>query len=386
MKIAEIVCVFPPYKAGIGKVAEMQSNGLSQLGEIVEVFTPDFGHEKITDRKYKINYLKPIIKFGNAAFLPQLFWKLKKFDAIILHYPFFGSAEILWFMKKLRVLPGKLFVYYHMDFAPTNLFFKIFSLPSKIILKSLLKSAEKIMVQSIDYTENSALRNFYLNNKEKFVEIPLGAEVRNLSAIATGDPEYSGETVVAKADKLILFVGAMDKAHYFKGVDVLLKAFKKLMNYKLEIMNYELWLVGDGDLRPQYEKLAQELGLEKKVKFLGRVSDEEKEKLYGECEFLVLPSINSGEAFGIVLVEAMARGKAIIATDLPGVRTVCKNGINGFLAKPGDINDLAEKMKILLSDENLRNKFGMEGIKMVEEKYNWATHTNVILRTIHQQV
>jgi glycosyltransferase involved in cell wall biosynthesis len=143
-----------------------------------------------------------------------------------------------------------------------------------------------------------------------------------------------------------------------------------------------LFLVGDGDLRPQYEELARELGLGDKVKFLGRVNDEEKERLYRNCIFFVLPSINSGEAFGLVLTEAMAAGKAVIASNLPGVRTVCQNGINGLLVEPGDANDLVEKMGGVLENDEMRRKFGEAGRKMVEEKFNWERHTKDIFKVI----
>lgn len=361
MKIAQVVCVYPPYGGGIGKVAEMQSRGLIESGETVEVFTPDFGREKITDEKFKINYLKPVIKYGNSAFLPQLLWRLKGFDVIILHTPFFGVVEVLWLARKMRILRAKFVIYHHMDFAPENLLFKIITLPSRIILKSLFKLVDKIAVSSIDYTEHSVLRIFYLSHKDKFVEVALGADSKSM---VCKEQQKTDES-------FILFVGGMDRAHYFKGVNVLLRAFSQLVSQHQTI---KLFLVGDGDLRAEYEKLAVDLGLTEKVKFFGRVNELEKERLYRECKFLVLPSINSGEAFGMVLVEAMACGKAVVATNLPGVRLVCQDGVNGFLARPGDANDLTKKMKTLLEDQELCNKFGEAGRKRVEEKFNWKIH------------
>lgn len=370
MKIAQVVCVYSPYGGGIGKVAEMQSRGLTKIGETVEVFTPDFGREKITDEKFKINYLKPVVKYGNSAFLPQLLWRLKGFDVIILHAPFFGATEVLWLARKMRILRAKFVIYHHMDFAPENLLFKTITLPSRIILKSLFKLADKIVVSSMDYTEHSILGSFYLAHKDKFVEIALGADLKPMI--------YKEQRTVNES--FILFVGGMDRAHYFKGVSVLFKAFSQLV---LQHQRIKLFLVGDGDLRPEYEKLAMDLGVAEKVKFFGKVNDVEKERLYSECEFLVLPSINSGEAFGMVLVEAMAYGKAVVATNLPGVRTVCQDGVNGFLARPGDANDLIEKMKTLLEDQELCNKFGETGRKMVEEKFNWKIHVQKLAKILN---
>ena len=78
MKIAQIVSTFPPYKGGIGNVAYNYSKGLAKLGHDVFVFTPKYGKEELEDEKFKTEKLSPWFRFGNAAFLPQLFWKLKK--------------------------------------------------------------------------------------------------------------------------------------------------------------------------------------------------------------------------------------------------------------------------------------------------------------------
>ena len=78
-----------------------------------------------------------------------------------------------------------------------------------------------------------------------------------------------------------------------------------------------------------------------------------------------------GEAFGLVLVEAMACGKPVIASDLPGVRTVVDDGVNGFLVRPRDCEDLATKMRLLLENNEIRVTFGRAGRKKVEEKYSW---------------
>jgi glycosyltransferase involved in cell wall biosynthesis len=78
-----------------------------------------------------------------------------------------------------------------------------------------------------------------------------------------------------------------------------------------------------------------------------------------------------GEAFGLVLLEAMACGKPIIASNLPGVRTVCEDGVNGLLVKPGDAADLAKKLALILSDDELAARLGEAGLQRVKEKYNW---------------
>ena len=405
MKIAHIVCTFPPYKGGIGNVAYEQAKGLADLGHEITVFTPsgsrntsptvpvrngrEFG---MTD--VDIIYLKPFIKYGNAAFLPQLFFKLRKFDIVQLHYPFFGAAEIIWLAKKLRLIK-KLVIFYHMDFIAKNIFFKFFSLFNNIIKNNLLNSADKIIVSSRDYVSgcpacggtsenNSAdkiivssldyvselnIKKYYKKNKNKFIEISFGSQFSDVKL----EDNFNN-----KNNLNILFVGAVDKAHKFKGVDILLKAFKKI--YK---NNIKLNIVGGGDLLENYINLAEDLGIINKVNFAGRISDEELKNYYNNCDFLVLPSTDSGEAFGLVLVEAMSFAKPVIASNLPGVRTVCENNINGFLVEPGNIDDLADKMLKLIQDKELAQKMGKNSRELVNKKYSWQAHIKKLEEVFH---
>ncbi|MFH1457110.1 MAG: glycosyltransferase family 4 protein [Patescibacteria group bacterium] len=362
MKIAHIICTFPPYKGGIGNVAYEQVKKLVDLGHEVTVFTPAHGGtEKEENNDFEIKRLKSLIKFGNSAFLPQLLFKLKKFDVVQLHYPFFGTAEIAWLAKKFGLIK-KLVIFYHMDFLPKNIFFNFFSLPDKLIKKSLLNSADKIIVSSLDYINELSIKKYFKNNKEKFVDIPFGSQFAGVEV---------KEKPFHKIRAGILFVGVLDRAHRFKGVDVLLKSFKKVLEKN---NNIKLNIVGGGNMKEEYIKLAKKLGVINKVNFAGKVSDEELKNYYNNCDFLVLPSTDSGEAFGLVLVEAMSFGKPVIASNLPGVRTVCEDNINGFLVEPRNINDLYNKMLKLIENKDLAEKIGKKSRELVDEKYSWQIH------------
>ena len=140
----------------------------------------------------------------------------------------------------------------------------------------------------------------------------------------------------------ILFVGALDKAHYFKGVDVLLKAMRDL--------EYKLMIVGDGDLRSYYEAKAKNLGIDDGVVFTGRVSNEELSRYYQSADVFVLPSIDKSEAYGMTLLEAMAHGLPVVASNLPGVRSLVGED-RGLLVEPGDSSDLARVLTEILIDD-----------------------------------
>ena len=363
MKIAQIVCTFPPYKGGIGNVAHDFSKMLSETGNDVTIFTPDYNRahceEKCPEQTSagKIIRLRPWLQYGHGAFLPQLLFKLPDFDIVYLHYPFFGTAEVVWLAKLLFGKKFKLIIQFQMNVDNYSFLSKILSLPAKIIRNSLFKRADMITCTGSDYVKNSDIANIYKKYPEKFKEIPFGIDTNRFT------PSSEKKD---KKTKNILFVGGLDKAHYFKGIDILLKAVSEL-----GIRNYELGIVGDGDLKLQYEKQAKKLDITDKVKFLGKVSDEELPRTYRQADLFVLPSINKNEAFGLVLLEAMASGVPVIASNLPGVRTVFENGKQGLLCNPGDVNDLKNKIEEILSDEKKRVEMGQEARKLALEKYSW---------------
>ena len=395
MKIAQIVCVYPPYQGGIGNSALAIARVLQSAGQEVETFTISpllfkEGSPALSEaeggggsakRESDVVYLKTFPGFGNGGFLPQLFWRLKDFDLIYLHYPFFGAAEIVWFLKKfVWGKKKKLVIQYHMDVVLPNLFLKFLSLPSFLIFNSLFKNADLIISASLDYIQNSKLKNIYKNYPQKFVEIPFGVDTEKFHPVCHSEQceatsRYQNDTGLLRAGLAmtdgfkILFVGGLDKAHYFKGVNVLLRALKLLDKNN---SNWHLEIVGEGDLREGYENKARELGLADKIIFAGHVSNKDLPQKYQASDCLVLPSINKGEAFGIVLIEAMATGLPVIASDLPGVRDVF-TAESGLKIKPGDAKDLAEKIKYLIDNPAGRKKMGEAARREAEERYGQET-------------
>lgn len=376
MRIAHLICKFPPYRAGMGAVAFEEVKRLADLGHEVVVFTLA-QKEKLNPAKinFKIEYLKAFPRLGNGGFCPQIIKKLKDFDIVHLHYPFFGVQEVLWLGKKLGLIKAKLVIFYHMDASFDNWLLKLLSFKSWLIRGNLFRSAEHICCASLDYVGHSQIKNIYQKNKEKFIEIPFGVSHSPENINRPRLEEIKKQLNWQPNVKNILFVGNLDRAHYFKGVDILLQAFKKLSSYLPE-GGGRLLIVGDGDLRPAYEQQAKELNITDHVIFTGRISDEDLACYYYLADTVVLPSTTSAEAFGLVLAEAESFGKPVIASDLPGVRSVV--GEAGLLVKSGDIDNLAEKLKIILSDENLRQKFSVAGLRQAKEKYNWDEHVKKI--------
>lgn len=354
MKIAQVVCTFPPYLGGIGNSAFNFAKFFSDKNIEIITFTPKY--EKKINSSEKIIRLSPWIKYGNGALIPQILWKLKKYDAIYLHYPFFGGAEIVW-LYKIFNKKKKLIVHYHMDVKGLNFFAKFLSLPSKLILKSLLKQTDYITCASFDYIEKSQISETYLKHKKKFKEIPFGVDINRFFP---AKDKKNNKTE-------LLFVGGLDRAHYFKGVDILLKAASKISHN-----NWRLQIVGNGNLLPQYKNLAEKLKIKERVNFLENIGDEKLPEIYAGADIFILPSINQNEAFGIVLLEAMASGLALIASDLAGVRKVFENQKQGLLVEPKNVEDLKKKIEYLSKNKSEADLMGKRGRKLAEEKYSWS--------------
>ena len=153
-----------------------------------------------------------------------------------------------------------------------------------------------------------------------------------------------------------------------KGFDILIKAFKKVADNKPDI---DLIIAGTGEERKKYANLVKELDLKERVKLPGFVEREEVIKLYQSCEFFILPSRR--EPFGITNLEAMAAGKAIIAADVDGVPEIIRNGENGILFAPENINELAEKILWLSENNEIKENMGHCGRLLVERKYDWQS-------------
>jgi len=369
MKIAHIVSTFPPYFSGMGNTCYYQAKKLAELGHEVTVFTP-WRNEKFEfkDEKFKIHYLWPLIRYGNAALVPEIFIHLENFDVIHLHYPFIGGAEIIFFKKIFSFTP--IVLQYQMDFNLPGPFCLISKIYNRSFNWWILEKVERVIVSSYDYAKTSKYLSYLLENEETkniVVEIPNGVDLEIFKPLKKNNKLLKKYNLSLK-NKIVLFVGGLDRAHYFKGVDVLIKSFSQIIK---DFPESVLMIVGEGDLKEKYEKIAKNLEIEDKVIFTGKVSNEELPQYYNLADVFVLPSINRNESFGLVLIEAMACQKPCVASNLPGVRIIVDNNKTGFLVKPKNENDLSEKICLLLENDKLREEMGIKGRKKVEEKYSW---------------
>jgi glycosyltransferase involved in cell wall biosynthesis len=379
LRIAHLIAVFPPYRSGTGTVCYHNALETARLGHEVHVFTADYGGQPTAldnPPGVQMHRLRPLLRVGNAPLLPGLL-NLGRFDVLHLHYPFIFGAELGRLYGLLRQIPYV--ITYHQDVILDGLMGRAVRLHEQVIGNAILRGARRLMFTSLDYGKASRVGSLFTHMNGRIGAMPNGVDPNsfhpNLDTSA-----LRSRYALRPEDRVVLFVGGLDRAHYFKGVTVLLKAAARIADPHVRTM-----LVGDGDLRPEFEALAAAFGLQDRVIFCGRVSQEELPAHYALCDVLVLPSTTMGEAFGIVLLEAMACAKPVIASDLPGVRTVVIDGENGRRFPVGDDAALADRLNEILSDSALARRMGKAGREQVESQYAW-TQIGKALDRVYQEV
>lgn len=185
-------------------------------------------------------------------------------------------------------------------------------------------AADQVLVRSLDYARSApSLRHVPIERQRA---MPNGVDVSQF----THDGPRRG-------DGHMLFVGRLVP---YKGLNTLLHALPRVEDAP------PLWIAGDGPLRQELAATAKRLGVD--VRFLGRVPDADLPALYRGASLTVLPSVGRQECFGITLLESMACGTPVLASDLPGVRAVAKRG--GRTAAPGDPAAWAQAVRHAILD------------------------------------
>ncbi len=362
MKIAEVIAIFPPHHGGMGHVCLHNSLQLKGLGHEVTVFTLsktgfDYGEEKNEVMGLRVVRLKPTIGLGDGGMVPGLFSRLKNFDVVHLHYPFYGGAEYVY----LASLKGpKYMITYHMDvFGDTLLKKPIIATYEKAFMKTILRGASLVGALTTAHLKSSKAAT--LIDWNKVIEMPNGVDTESFT------PAKKDKVLIEKyglKNKTVaLFVGNIQP---FKRLDLIVNAMADLNDDSLALL-----VVGGGYAEAECRQLVEEKNLQTKVIFAGPQSAHEALPAhYNLADFLVLPSTHS-EAFPLVVLEAMASGKPVIVSDLPGPSSIVKDTFDGLIVKAGDLQDLKEKIFFLHKDPAMRLRMGAEARKKVIEKYGW---------------
>jgi len=288
--------------------------------------------------------------------------KKEKFD--ILHFHncgLFSSLQILERSQALNILT------FHANIEKSE-FLKRFPI--------FLYLLTKIVQWKIDGIIGVAPLNLkvFKDFKSPKAVIPNGIDLEEFNPRV---PKLKSPTFLPKKGGVnILFVGRIEKR---KGLIYLLKAYK-ILQKKLGggwvSSNLRLIIVGEGELKEDCQKYVKENDLNE-VYFEGQITGPKLPSYYNSCDIFCSPAI-FGESFGLVLVEAMACGKPVVAFANEGYEQVLKGKGKQFLAKPRDYKTLAKKLEILIKNKKLRKEMGEWGLKEAK-KYSWPKIADQVL-------
>ena len=319
----------------------------------------------ITYDKNQINFLKQNLKniyatksFGTLFSMPMspnyLFRAIKlskNYDAVIAHTPFPFANLCLIFLGNKK----KKYIFWHADIIK-NRFLKFLLNP---LISLSLKKADKIFVGHPMIIETNKK---LLNYKFKCHTLPFPIDLT----------PYDSNQV--EKDLSIVSCGRLVK---YKGFDDLIDA--------AQYIDSEVIIIGDGPEKKFLLEKRNNLNLTDKIKFTGEIDENEKINYLKRSKIFALSSNTEQETFGIVQLEAMAAGCAIVNTKInTAVPHIATHGREALTAEPNNPKDFAEKLNMLLNDDSLRKKLGDGGHARVKSLYSDQTFYSKFLEIINQ--
>lgn len=381
MKILQITPFFYPSLAGMETYVLNLSKNLALEGHKVDILTINTENASENENLFpNVNVIRSPISFRyNKGLLSLNFVKdilnRKNYDVYHIHMPFAFGLEIAILASKINKIP--LIATHHGEGTFNNVFYNFLSRSYSAFSRygsfNLLNS---IIFLTESYYESIELSRF-AKNKIKIVRT--GADVKRFSPI-NSDSGLRKKYGIVEDDKVLLFVASLSKNNHYKGLDYLIKAMSQLSDHKLSL---KLVVVGDGELLSHYKKLSDKYGILNNVIFSGSIPNEDIEPYYAMSDFFVLPSISGPENSPMVIFEAIASGKPVIASDIPGVSSIINDSF-GIKVRPKSYADLANAIQKLAINDDLRKNMGKNARK-VAENYSWEACVKE-MEKIYQEV
>lgn len=270
--------------------------------------------------------------------------RLPFYDIVHIHTADYGTQRRKRIFVRLAKLAGKkVVIHLHSSGVEYSICGKY-----KKLYEYSFNVADKILVLSNQW-RNEVLRNYNLNpNKIQILYNPCPLI-------------YPKVNESKKKCKYILFAGTLT---HRKGYDDLIKAFAMIAS---QVPEWQLWFAGNGEIA-NAKKLINELAIVDRVKLLGWVSGNDKDCIFRNASIYCLPSYSEGFPMGVL--DAWAYHLPVLTTPVGGLPDVVVDGENVLLFFPGNIKELSEKIKLLISDELLYKKLRNASIDFSEQKFN----------------
>jgi glycosyltransferase involved in cell wall biosynthesis len=378
MRILQVSPYYPPHVGGIEYHVEALSQELVKAGHEVVVYTSNVPKSS----KYEVVAGVEIYRFNcpfaplNNPIMPGLFFKLvsrSSFDVIHTHGHFHMSSNLVAFSNVFTRRPFVLTSHgailgYRGWRGVIEAFYR------KTVGKWTLRSANKVI--ALTPTLANMLEDLGAD-RSNIVVVPFWMDLNEINPQTDVDKFRS--TYKLGERQTVLFVGRLLP---IKGLGYLIEAAKYAKTRPA--------IVIIGDEAPGYsgtkralEEKVRALGLDNDIFFLGKFSREDLGVAYTAADLFVLPSL--GEGMPLALLEAMASGKCVLATNVLGNKDVVKDGWNGLLVESKNAAQLAEKIDLLLTDSALRERLGYQARQDIEQNYSSEAVLGRIL-TLYQEI
>lgn len=274
-------------------------------------------------------------------------------DADVYHAQDCVGGTALWRIKDCGLTSAPIFrtVHHVDDFAEPRLF--------EFEKKALARADHRFVVSR--YWQDALLRDYGYDSVISYNGLDL-SDFENLPAKRSKEPT-------------LLFVGGLEPR---KGLEYLVHAMESVVE---QVPGTRLIVVAKAGFRGTdelgwFETLADRIGVRKSIEFHESVSQEKLLGFYADCDLLILPSRTEG--WGLSLMEAMACGKAVVASRVGGVPELVRDGVEGVLTEPGDVRALSNAIVTLLRDDETRSNMGKAGRERVKA-FSWDATAKIVL-------
>jgi rhamnosyl/mannosyltransferase len=354
MRILELGKFYPPERGGIETLLQLLSEGFAARGHEVTCVVANRQRETVRESKNRF-HLERLASFGEALSLsicPAYTGATRRHPADIIHSHFPNPLADLAILRAPRDVP--VVVHWHSDIVRQRAAMRLY----QPLQTAMLRRATRVVVATPYHFEYSAWLAPFAS---KVTVIPYGLDLARFAPTPELESRAAAKRAGSRGKTIFLNVGRL----------VGYKGQRHAIEAMANIPDAELWIAGTGPMESELRGIASASGVSEKVRFLGNVPDSDLPVLFHACDVFLFPSVTPNEAFGLVLVEAMACAKPLIACRLrSGVPYVCRHDDNGLLVPPGDSGALGDAMSTLIASPGLRARLGNAGLQRAREEFS----------------
>lgn len=345
MKILIVLTYYRPHISGLTIYAERIAKAFARRGHQVTVLTSRF-QDSLAAEEYdegvRVIRAPVVMRLSKGVIMPTFGWLasrlVKENDVIQLHLPQFDAAGVA---LRGRLLNKPTVITYHCDLElPPGIFNRIANLAVLGMNELAARFTHRIVTYTEDYATHSKYTSRYMR-KVKVIPPPVV-----LPSASVDDARAFNAIHNPRAQKPVIGMAARFATE--KGVEVLLRAMPAILDEYpgalFQFVGPYKNIIGEEQYFQRLEKEIQRFETSGNWKFLGSMSPAQMAAFYSNLDLLVVPSLNSTEAFGLVQIEAMMHGVRCITSNLPGVRQPVKTHRMGAIFPIADSAELAREI------------------------------------------